>query len=77
MLTILHILFTILTFGFALFGLITQNFDYQNLMVLSMGLMILIMGIKELRKEKKVFSYFIISAAAFVIFVAIEVSLTS
>ena len=77
LLTILHILFAVLTGGLALFGILTQNFDYQHFMVLSMGLMILITGIKELRKEKKAFAYLIILAAAFILFVAINVFLTS
>lgn len=76
-LTILHILFAILTFGLALFGLLTQNFDYQYYMLLSMGLMILVMAIKDLRKEKKVFAYLMFLAAAFVLFVAGNLLLTS
>ena len=77
LLTILHILLTVLTLGLALFALLTQNFDYQYYTLLSMGLMILVMGIKELRKEKKGFAYFIILAAAFVLFVAGDLLLTS
>ena len=77
LLKILHILFAVLTFGLALFGLITQNFNYQHFMVLSMGLMLLVMGLKELRKKKKASAYLIMLAAAFVLFVAINVFLTS
>lgn len=77
LLTILHILLTVLTLGLALFALLTQNFDYQYYTLLSMGLMILVMGIKELRKEKKGFAYFIILAAAYILFVAGDLLLTS
>ena len=76
LLTILHILLTVLTLGLALFALLTQNFDYQYYTLLSMGLMILVMGIKELRKEKKIFAYFIILAAAYILFVAGNLLLT-
>lgn len=53
MLTILHTIFGVLTFGLAIFSLITKNFEYRHFMLLSMSLMFLIMGIKEFRKEKK------------------------
>lgn len=72
MLTILQILFSVLTLGLAIFGILTENFEYQNFMLLSMGLTILVMGIRELRKEKKAFAYFIILAAAFMLYVSIE-----
>lgn len=72
LLTILQILFAALTLGLAIFGLLTENFEYQYLMLLSMGLMILIMGIRELKKEKKIFAYFMILAAAFILYVGIE-----
>lgn len=76
MLNVLQALLAILTLGLAIFGLITENFDYQHFMLLSMGLMILVMGIRELRKEKKAFAYFIILAAAFILYVAVERFLT-
>lgn len=72
LLTILQILFSVLTLGLAIFGILTENFEYQNFMLLSMGLTILVMGIRELRKEKKAFAYFIILAAAFMLYVSIE-----
>lgn len=76
MLTILHILFAALTFGFALYGLLTQNFEYQNFMILSMGMMLLVMGIKELRGKRKWVAYLMFLAAAFVLFVAASIFLT-
>lgn len=72
LLTILQILFSALTMGLAIFGLFTENFEYQNLLLLSMGLMVLVMGIRELRKEKKAFAYIIMLAAAFILYVSIE-----
>lgn len=72
MLTILQILFAALTLGLAIFGLLTENFDYQYLMTLSMGVMILVMGVRELQKEKKAFAYFMILTAAFMLYVSIE-----
>ena len=76
LLTILHLLFAVLTFGFALYGLLTQNFDYQYFMFLFMGLMFLVMGLKELRNQRKVLAYFLILTAAFILFVAINGYLT-
>ena len=76
LLTILHTLFAVITLGLALLGLITKNFDYQYYMLLSMGLMILVMGIKEIQKEKKFFAYPMLLAAAFILFVAGELLLT-
>lgn len=72
LLTILQVLFSALTMGLAIFGLLTENFEYQNLMLLSTGLMILVTGIRELRKEKKAFAYFLMLAAAFMLYVSIE-----
>ncbi|MGH2317958.1 DUF3953 domain-containing protein [Planococcus sp. SE5232] len=72
MLTVLHILFGVLTFGLAIFSLITKNFEYRHFMLLSMSLMLLVMGIKEFRKEKKTTAYSLIFASVFALVVAIQ-----
>ncbi len=77
LLTILHILFAVLTFGFAVYGLLTKNFEYQNFMILSMGMMMLVMGLKEFRGKRKWVAYLMFLAAAFILFVAANIFLTS
>ncbi len=72
MLTILHTIFGVLTFGLAIFSLITKNFEYRHFMLLSMSLMFLIMGIKEFRKEKKATAYSLVLLSVFALIVAIQ-----
>ncbi|MEK6190442.1 MAG: DUF3953 domain-containing protein [Carnobacterium alterfunditum] len=72
MLTILHTIFGVLTFGLAIFSLITKNFEYRHFMLLSMSLMFLIMGIKEFRKEKKATAYSLVLVSVFALIVAIQ-----
>lgn len=72
LLTILHILFGVLTFGLAIFGLLTKNFDYQYVMFFSMSMMMLIIGIKEFRQKRKAIGYTLVLVAAFALFVAIQ-----
>ena len=76
LLTILHILFAALTFGFAVYGLLTKNFEYQHFMILSMGMMILVMGLKEFRGKRKWVAYLMFLAAAFILFVTASIFLT-
>lgn len=72
LLTILHIIFGVLTFGLAIFGLLTKNFDYQYLMFFSMSVVMLVMGIKEFRLKRKANGYSLVLVAAFALFVAIQ-----
>ena len=72
LLTILHTIFGVLTFGLAIFSLITKNFEYRHFMLLSMSLMFLIMGIKEFRKEKKATAYSLVLVSVFALIVAIQ-----
>ena len=72
MLTILHIVSGVLTFGLAIFSLITKNFEYRHFMLFSMSLMFLIMGIKEFRKEKKATAYSLVLVSVFALIVAIQ-----
>lgn len=73
LLTLLHILFAALTFGFAVYGLLTKNFEYQHFMILSMGMMMLVMGIKEFRRKRKWVAYLMFLATAFSLFVAANI----
>lgn len=49
--------FIILTACFALYGLITQNFKYQDLMFLSMAGMFIMIGIEQFKLQKKIMGY--------------------
>ena len=72
MLTMLRLLFAIITMVLAVFGLITKNFDYQAYAFLFLGLMALVMGIQEMQKKKKMMGWFSFIASVFFLYVAIQ-----
>lgn len=53
MLMIFRIIFSIISFAFAGYGLITKNFEYQAYMMLFLSLTMLIVGIQEIQRNKK------------------------
>ncbi len=72
MLLFLRILFSVLTVAFATYGLITKNYEYQGYMILFMGLMALVMGIKEIQQKRKMMGWFFIIGFVFTFCVAIQ-----
>lgn len=72
MLTMLRLLFALITMVLAVFGLITKNFDYQAYAFIFLGLMALVMGIQEMQKKKKMMGWFSIIASVFFLYVAIQ-----
>ncbi|ERN53659.1 DUF3953 domain-containing protein [Alkalihalophilus marmarensis] len=57
----------------ASFGKFTQNFDYMNLLMFLLGMMLLTTGVIELRKNTKAAAgYLSVFAAMFVLIVGVQ-----
>ncbi|WP_253957866.1 DUF3953 domain-containing protein [Metabacillus halosaccharovorans] len=56
----------------AVYGLITKNFDFQSLMILLLGLLMLVMGFEEINKKKKTLGWLLIGVFIFSLFVSIQ-----
>lgn len=72
MFMILRVLLSIVTIAVALYGLITDNFEYQPVMMLSMGLTIFVMGLQEFKQNKKQQGWLFMIIFAFSLFVFIQ-----
>lgn len=72
MLKILQIIFSIITVAFAGYGLLTRDFQFQAYMMLFLGLTMLILGLQEFKRNKKVTGWMLIGVFAFSIFAAIQ-----
>lgn len=72
MLMILIIVFSVIAGALAVYGLATQNFEYQAFMMLFLGLMMLVMGIQEIQKERKLIGWLLIVVFAFSLYVSIQ-----
>ena len=72
MLKILRILFSIITVALALYGLITENSDYGAYMILFLGLTFLVMGVQEIKQNKKWSGWLCIAVFAFSLYVSIQ-----
>ena len=71
-LTILQILFSIIVVALAGYGLFTADFRFQVYMILFLGLTMLVMGLKEFNRNKKVSGWMLISVFAFSMFVVFQ-----
>jgi len=65
-LKITRIILSAITLLLAGYGLFTQNFVLQPLMIFFMGLLILVMGLDEFKKGRKGFGYLCIAVAIFI-----------
>lgn len=72
MLKILQILFSIIVLALASYGLVTQDFRLQAYMILFLGLTMLVSGLQEFKKDKKVTGWMLIGVFAFLMFVAVQ-----
>ncbi|KHF38550.1 YczI family protein [Halalkalibacter okhensis] len=73
MLIILRVLFAVIAAFIAGYGLITKNFEFQSYMMFFISLMVLVIGLEEFRKERKVSGWISIVAFLFVLFVSLLV----
>ncbi|MFC4024672.1 hypothetical protein ACFOUV_12785 [Oceanobacillus longus] len=65
-LKIIRIILSVITLLLAGYGLLSDNFVLQSLMIFFLGLLILVMGIDEFNKGKKGFGYLCIAIAIFI-----------
>ena len=72
MLKTLQIIFSIITVAFAGYGLLTRDFQFQAYMMLFLGLTMLVLGLQEFKRNKKVTGWMLIGVFAFSIFAAIQ-----
>ncbi|MFB7157351.1 YczI family protein [Lysinibacillus sp. NPDC056232] len=72
LLKILQIVFSIIAFSLSAYGLITQDYQLNYLMILFLGLFMLTLGIKEFQRERKVYGWFLIGLFLFSVFVSIQ-----
>ncbi|WP_331000870.1 YczI family protein [Radiobacillus kanasensis] len=69
---ILRVIFAVIAAFIAGYGLITKNFEFQSYMMFFLSLMMLVMGLEEFRKERKVMGWISIVAFLFVLFVSLQ-----
>ncbi|MCA1042244.1 YczI family protein [Bacillus infantis] len=72
MLMILRVILAVISASIAVYGLITANFEFQSYMLFFLGLMMLVMGLEEFQKERKVMGWISIMAFVFVLFVSLQ-----
>lgn len=57
---------------FAVYGLITSDFNFQPYMMFFLGLMLLVMGVEEFQKERKAYGWLLVVVFLFLLFVSIQ-----
>ncbi|MCM3006088.1 DUF3953 domain-containing protein [Priestia koreensis] len=72
MLKILRYVLSVITLVFVSYGLITKDFKFGNSMFLFFGLTMLVLGIEEIQRERKVMGGLLIAVFFFSIYVSIE-----
>lgn len=63
---------SVITLLFVSYGLITKDFKFGNSMFLFFGLTMLVLGIEEIQRERKVMGGLLIAVFFFSIYVSIE-----
>ena len=70
---ILRIVLSLTTITLAIYVLITSNFEFMPYMMLSLGALMLFIGIVEIRRQRKAYwGYISIVVSLFVVYVAIQ-----
>lgn len=72
MLKILRYILSLVIIIIAAYGLITKNFEFQSLMTLLLGLMMLVMGLEEFQKERKTYGWLLVVVFLFSLFVSVQ-----
>jgi hypothetical protein len=72
LLLILLILFSTVTLVLAGYGLVTGSFAFQGYMMLFLGLTMLVMGIQEIQKNKKLIGWLLIGVFGSSLYVSIQ-----
>ncbi|MBY0097970.1 YczI family protein [Mesobacillus maritimus] len=72
MLKILRYVLSLITLLFASYGVITRDFKFGDSMILFLGLTMLVLGLEEFKKERKVMGGFLLVVCLFSLYVSIE-----
>ncbi|EKU43723.1 YczI family protein [Lysinibacillus sp. HST-98] len=72
MLNCLKIIFSITGISLAVYGLITQDFQLNYLMILFLGLFMFTLGIQEFQKQRTVYGWFLMGVSIFSIYVSVQ-----
>jgi len=72
LLRFLQIILSISAISIAGYGLITEDFTFQPLMMLFLGLSLLVMGLREFQKGQKGYGWLSIVVFIFILFVVIK-----
>lgn len=72
MLKIFQIVFSIITVSLAGYGLFTKDFQFNGYMNLFLGLTMLVLGLQELKRNKKFSGWLLIGVFAFLVLVVIQ-----
>ncbi|MCM3570265.1 YczI family protein [Neobacillus mesonae] len=72
MLKILRYIFSVVTILFAAYGLVSKNYQFNYIMMFLLGLTMLILGLEEFRKEKKMNGWLFVIVFLFSLFVSIK-----
>lgn len=75
MLRILIFILAPMVIGLAAYGLITKNFAHQPLMLFFLGLLVLLLGLVEFQKARKISGWMLVAVCLFLVFVSVQVFL--
>ncbi|MBD3107520.1 YczI family protein [Bacillus sp. AGMB 02131] len=70
MLKILHFALSIIVIVIAVYSLMTDDFTYQLIMMFSLSGLMLVMGLRELQRNKKATGWFLMVTFSFLLFVS-------
>ena len=69
---ILRVIFAVIVTFIAGYGLITNNHEFQSYMIFILSLLMLVMGLEEFQKGRKVMGWISIVAFLFILFVSLQ-----
>jgi Protein of unknown function (DUF3953) len=72
LLKILRYVLCILSVSLATYGLISKNFQFNDIMIFLLGLTMLVMGLEEFQKGKKAKGWLFVVVFLFSLFVSIQ-----
>ncbi len=72
LLTILQIVFSIIVVSLSTYGIITSDHQWNFLLIFFLGLLILILGMKEFQRGQKVYGWIYIGVFLFIEYVSIQ-----
>ena len=69
---ILRVILAVIVTFIAGYGLITNNHEFQSYMMFFLSLFMLVMGLEEFQKGRKVIGWISIAAFLFILFVSLQ-----